>query len=138
MLKRADFAAFECSWDDKAGGLRRIAADLNVGIDSFVFCDDNPAECELVRQELPEVAVVHLGSEPAAVHRDVRRRALVDMPAYTPEDLGRSAAYQRARCGFGRAGAGDGYRQLPGGIADAGAAVPARGSRYRAAWRSWS
>jgi len=46
-LRPSDFAAFECSWDDKVSGLRRIARNLNVGLDSFVFCDDNPAECEL-------------------------------------------------------------------------------------------
>ena len=77
VLRRADFAAFECSWNDKAGGLRRIARDLNLGIDSFVFADDNPAECALVRQELPEVAVVHLGDDPARVHRAAGRRTLV-------------------------------------------------------------
>ncbi len=65
VLEREDFAAFECSWADKAEGLRRMAQDLNLGLDSFVFADDNPAECELVRQELPEVAVVHLGTDPA-------------------------------------------------------------------------
>jgi FkbH-like protein len=93
VLKRADFAAFECSWADKVGGLRRIAADLNVGIDSFVFCDDNPAECELVRQQLPEVAVVHLGSEPAAFIELFDAGHWLDLAAYTQEDLGRSAAY---------------------------------------------
>ena len=93
VLQRSDFAAFECSWADKPGGLRRIAVALNVGIDSFVFCDDNPAECELVRQELPEVAVVHLGNEPASFIALLDAGHWFDMQAYTPEDLGRGAAY---------------------------------------------
>jgi HAD superfamily phosphatase (TIGR01681 family) len=43
-LKKNDFAAIECSWDDKVQGVTRIARSLNVGLDSFVFADDNPAE----------------------------------------------------------------------------------------------
>jgi FkbH-like protein len=93
VLQRPDFAAFECSWADKAGGLRRIAAALNVGIDSFVFCDDNPAECELVRQELPDVTVVHLGNEPASFIELLDSGHWFDMQAYTQDDLGRGAAY---------------------------------------------
>jgi FkbH-like protein len=92
-LRRSDFAAFECSWNDKVGGLRRIARDLNVGIDSFVFCDDNPAECDLVRRELPEVAVVCLGSDPAAFIDLFDAGHWLDADHYTHEDLGRSAAY---------------------------------------------
>ncbi|MEI7711604.1 MAG: HAD-IIIC family phosphatase [Rhodospirillales bacterium] len=93
VLKREDFAAFECSWSDKAGGMKRIAQTLNVGIDSFVFCDDNPAECELVRQELPDVAVVHMGTDPAAFIDLFDAGHWFDMQAYTTEDLGRAQAY---------------------------------------------
>lgn len=93
VLKREDFAAFECSWSDKAGGLKRIAQTLNVGIDSFVFCDDNPAECELVRRELPDVAVVHMGTDPAGFIDLFDAGHWFDMQAYTSEDLGRAQAY---------------------------------------------
>jgi FkbH-like protein len=93
VLARSDFAAFECSWNDKAGGLRRIAEALNVGIDSFVFCDDNPAECDLVRRELPEVAVVCLGVDPTAFIGLFEAGHWLDTDRYTQEDLGRSAAY---------------------------------------------
>ncbi len=93
LLKRSDFAAFECSWNDKAGGLRRIAAALNVGIDSFVFCDDNPAECALIGQELPEVATVCLGTDPAGFIDLFDAGHWFDTGAYTPEDLNRAAAY---------------------------------------------
>jgi FkbH-like protein len=108
VLKRDDFAAFECSWSDKAGGLKRIARTLNVGIDSFVFCDDNPAECELVRQELPEVAVVHMGTDPASFIDLFDAGHWFDMQAYTSEDLGRAQAYiARAAALAEQAGATD-------------------------------
>jgi FkbH-like protein len=93
VLRRSDFSAFECSWNDKVGGLRRIADDLNVGIDSFVFCDDNPAECDLVRQELPAVAVVCLGTDPTAFIDLFDAGHWLDADHYTQEDLGRAAAY---------------------------------------------
>ncbi len=96
VLKREDFAAFDCAWTDKPGGLHRIAAALNLGIDSFVFADDNPAECELIRQALPEVAVLHLGTDPSRFADLLDAGHWLDLPAYTGEDLGRSAAY-RAR-----------------------------------------
>jgi FkbH-like protein len=93
VLRRADFAAFECSWNDKVGGLRRIARDLNLGVDSFVFADDNPAECALVRQELPKVAVVHLGDDPGQFIEKLDAGHWFDLPHYTSEDLGRASAY---------------------------------------------
>lgn len=95
-LKREDFAAFEWSWADKAGALRRMASALNLALDSFVFADDNPAECELVRQELPEVAVVHLGGDPAQFVELFDAGCWFDLPAYTGEDLGRAAALAEA------------------------------------------
>jgi FkbH-like protein len=94
VLRRQDFAAFDCSRDDKAAGLRRIARALNVGTDSLVFCDDNPAECELIRQELPEVAVVCAGADPSAFIDLFEAGHWLDLDTYTPEDLGRAAAYQ--------------------------------------------
>lgn len=74
----------------------RAAADrqgLELGIDSFVFADDNPAECDLVRQALPEVAVVHLGSDPAQFIDIFDAGHWLDLQAYTTEDLGRTASY---------------------------------------------
>ena len=93
VLKKSDFAAFSCSWSDKAGELRRIAGELNVGVDSFVFVDDNPAECEQVRMELPEVAVVHLGTDPTRFIECVERGQWFDLDQYTVEDAARSEAY---------------------------------------------
>ena len=92
-LARADFAAFECSWNDKAAGLRRIAEALDLGLDSMVFADDNPAECALIRREVPEVAVVDLGSDPAAFIGRLDAGHWFEMAELTAEDLGRTAAY---------------------------------------------
>ena len=92
-LKRDDFAAFECSWSDKIQGLHRIARSLGLGLDSFVFADDNPAECDLICRALPEVAVVHLGSDPACFIERLDSGCWFDLQHYTAEDVGRASAY---------------------------------------------
>lgn len=96
-LCREDFAAFVCSWDDKATGLRRIAQELNLGLDAAVFVDDNPAERALVQQLLPEVAVVDIGADPAQFIERLEAGHWFDQQAYTEVDQGRSAAYAALR-----------------------------------------
>ncbi len=93
VLKRADFSGFACSWDNKVQGLRLLARALNLGLDSFVFCDDNPAECDLVRRELPEVAVIHLGTDPTQFIDLLDAGHWFDQQHHTGEDLGRSDMY---------------------------------------------
>jgi FkbH-like protein len=64
ILRRRHFAAVRINWQDKAANLRAIARELNIGLDSLVFIDDNPAECALIRQECPECDVVVLPDKP--------------------------------------------------------------------------
>lgn len=93
VLKIGDFAAFECSWNDKATGLRKIAKQINIGLDSLVFADDNPVECGLVRQELPEVAVVHLDTDPADFIAQVEAGYWFQFQKYSCDDFARTEAY---------------------------------------------
>ncbi|MBV9248485.1 MAG: hypothetical protein JO227_04470 [Acetobacteraceae bacterium] len=65
VLRRADIASFVANWADKAGNIRAVAQELNIGLDSLVFVDDNPFERNLVRQELPMVAVPEVADDPA-------------------------------------------------------------------------
>ena len=57
VLRREDFAAMSINWSPKVQNIVHIANDLNLGTDSFVFIDDNPAEREAVKMALPDVAV---------------------------------------------------------------------------------
>ena len=50
VLKRSDVACFVADWTDKATNLRQIAETLNIGLDSLVFADDNPAERAINRR----------------------------------------------------------------------------------------
>lgn len=56
VLKLEDFVDIKANWNPKDQNIREIAEELSLGIDSFVFVDDNPAEREIVSTRLPSVA----------------------------------------------------------------------------------
>ncbi len=64
VLKREHFSALRVNWQDKATNIREIADELNIGLDSMVFVDDNPSERELVKQVLPMVEVPAFPAKP--------------------------------------------------------------------------
>jgi FkbH-like protein len=96
-LKRNDIASFFANWQDKASNIKAIAAELNIGIDSLVFVDDNPVERALVRQELPMVAVPEVTDDPISFLRAVSDAGYFESVAITDEDRVRSAQYQGNR-----------------------------------------
>jgi len=49
VLRMKDFVSFKANWQPKSENIRQIAAELNLGLDSMVFIDDNPAEVDIVR-----------------------------------------------------------------------------------------
>lgn len=96
MLLREDhIAAFQANWFDKAANLRKIAKDLSLGLSSFVFVDDNPAERAIIRRELPEVAVPELPEDPALHMRTVAAAGYFDTVALSAEDRERARFYER-------------------------------------------
>ena len=58
VLQHEDFVAEVINWEPKPVNIRQLAKDLNIGLDSFVFLDDNPAEREAMKAECPEVTVI--------------------------------------------------------------------------------
>ena len=56
-LRGSDFIAWRINWDCKAENLVSVAKELNLGVDAFVFVDDNPAERLEMQAKLPEVTV---------------------------------------------------------------------------------
>lgn len=57
LLRKEHFSAWRINWRNKADNIRELSEELNIGLDSLVFVDDNPTERELVRQMLPMVEV---------------------------------------------------------------------------------
>ncbi len=97
ILKRGDVASFVANWSDKAANIRAIAAELNIGLDALVFVDDNPFERNLVRQELPMVAVPEVPEDPALVPRCLADAGYFEGLSVTDEDRARTAQYQSNR-----------------------------------------
>ncbi len=95
VLRRADIACFIANWEDKVSNLRRIAQDLNIGVDSLVLVDDSPFERNLVRQELPIVGVPELPTDPSGYISCVDSAGYFEALAITEEDLQRGGAYQK-------------------------------------------
>jgi FkbH-like protein len=93
LLRRTDIAAFVVNWEDKAVNLRRIAEQLNVGIDSLVFVDDNPVERARIRQSLPMVAVPELPNDAAGYVRCLADAGYFESVAFTVEDSQRAEQY---------------------------------------------
>ena len=89
------FVARKINWDDKSQSLRSLAEELSVGLDSFVLVDDNPVECEAVRQQLPEVAVIEVPvEEPWNLVEVLGEQDFFDAPVVTIEDANRGKDYK--------------------------------------------
>lgn len=95
ILRRTDFAATQIGWQQKSAGIRAIAAELNIGLDSLVFLDDSPAERAEVRAALPQVTVVDLPRDPALYTRALNELNLFDSLALTNEDRERGRLYRQ-------------------------------------------
>lgn len=64
VLTKESFSAYRINWQDKATNIKELAEELNIGLDSFVFVDDNPTEREWVRSILPMVSVPEFPEHP--------------------------------------------------------------------------
>jgi FkbH-like protein len=93
-LAEDDFVRIVANWRPKHDNLTELAAVLNLGTDSFVFVDDSPLECGLVRSELPGVAVVQLDEEPALHVQKLLRDDWFGVRELTEEDRTRVTKYR--------------------------------------------
>lgn len=94
ILKPQHFAVIKANWNPKPQSIREIAAELNIGLDSLVFIDDSPHECELVRQTLPEVLTIQLPSDPLKYIETLDNVWGFDTLTFSDEDRVRGQDYQ--------------------------------------------
>ena len=95
-LREEHFAAVRINWEDKASNLRNMAEELNIGLDSFVFLDDNPVERTWVRESTPEVLVPEWPADPVDYKRtllELSRHHLQKLKI-TAEDRKRGELYK--------------------------------------------
>jgi FkbH-like protein len=93
ILKLEDFSAFKANWNPKPENIRAIAAELNIGLDSIVFVDDNPAERDFVAEQLPEVAVPNLGADVSSFAEALEHERYFEVDKVVQDDLSRAAYY---------------------------------------------
>ena len=94
FLKEEHFVAMRINWDNKADNIRSIAEELNIGLDSLVFIDDNPNERELIKQLLPEVLTIDMPQDPSRYRTVLEAMSDFELLALTKEDEMRAAHYQ--------------------------------------------
>jgi FkbH-like protein len=98
-----DLAGWRIGWGDKARGIVELAAELNLGLQSVVFIDDNPAERARVRDALPEVLVPEWPTDKTHYRVALARLTCFDSVALTDEDRRRADMYageRRRRAGL--------------------------------------
>jgi FkbH-like protein len=93
VLKLEDISCFKANWNPKHENIHEIARELNLGVDSFVFVDDNPAERAIVQAQVPQVAVPDVGSEVSRFAEILERGRYFEPVALSKEDLARAALY---------------------------------------------
>ncbi|HXA49081.1 MAG TPA: HAD-IIIC family phosphatase, partial [Candidatus Acidoferrum sp.] len=105
LLRPRDFAATRINWNPKARSLREIAEELNIGLDSVAFLDDNPVERQHVREQTPEVILLDLPEDPMAFAGIVRDCPWFERLSLSEEDRQRGAYYaaQKERAELERA-----------------------------------
>ena len=92
-LRLDDFIFIRVNWNDKYSNCSKIAEELNLGLDSFVFLDDQPFEQEQMRFHLPEVKVLPVNGDPLRILTALEQTWLFDAYRLSKEDLIRNNDY---------------------------------------------
>jgi FkbH-like protein len=92
-----DFTIARVNWKPKSENLREIADELGLGLDSFVFVDDSPIECEEVRHSLPMVTVIPVSPSVADLPGRILASRAFDTLAISREDHARAEQYHAER-----------------------------------------
>ena len=93
ILKEENFACIKINWNDKVSNMKEIANELNIGLDSFVFFDDDPVNRELVKTMLPQVTTVDLPQDPVQYVTTLCNMNEFNVLTITNEDSNRSKMY---------------------------------------------
>ena len=95
VLKMNDFSAIQVHWDDKAKSIERISQELNIGLDSIVFFDDNPVERLWIQEQLPDVKIIDVPDSPIGYIGSLIDSSYFDSLHTTKEDKDRHAQYKQ-------------------------------------------
>ncbi len=97
ILKEKHFAANRINWKDKAENILEIAKELNIGLDSIVFLDDDETNREMVKAIIPEVTVPALPKDTREYTRFLNSLDYFNSEVITDEDKMRGNLYVTER-----------------------------------------
>ena len=97
ILKEDDFAYMKINWDDKVSNMRDISKKLNIGLDSFVFFDDDPVNRAYMKSQLPQIITPDLSPDPAEYSITLQNMIEFNSLSITDEDAKRGKMYTEQR-----------------------------------------
>ena len=95
LLKVNHLVNWRINWQEKSQNLQSLAEELQLGLDSFIFIDDNPIECAEVRANCPEVLTLQLPQESEKIPQFLDHIWAFDQLQTTQEDQQRTNLYQQ-------------------------------------------
>ena len=94
ILKFQDFAAFKANWNPKHQNILNLASEINIGVDSLVFIDDNPAERDLVSSQVPRASVPNVGKDVIKFIDFIDRNGYFEPISLSIDDINRNKYYE--------------------------------------------
>ena len=95
VLRPEDFVAWKINWEPKSRNIAALARELELGLDSFLFLDDNPVECADVAANCPEVTTLLVPSDPRQIPGFLRHLWAFDLDGTTAVDEKRTELYRQ-------------------------------------------
>ena len=93
VLKKDDFVVIKANWLPKSKNMLEIASELNLGVDSLVFVDDNPAERAIINQHIPSVKTPEMKS-PETYINTIDRAGFFEVTNLSKDDLKKTQMYR--------------------------------------------
>jgi FkbH-like protein len=97
ILKKKHFACMRINWNDKVSNMKEISADLNFGLENFVFIDDDPINREFMKSRLPQVLTVELPKDPSKYAKVLEEMNDFNVLKITDEDTKRGLMYSQQK-----------------------------------------
>jgi FkbH-like protein len=94
VLKFDDFTSFKSNWDPKHQNILDIAKEVNIGVDSLVFIDDNPVERDLVSSQVPSASVPNVGNDVIHFIDHIDRNGYFEPISLLVDDINRNKYYE--------------------------------------------
>ena len=97
ILREDHFASLRINWNDKISNMKEIANELNIGLDSMTFFDDDPVNREYMKINLPQLLTVDLPEDPSQYTEIIKNMNEFSVLNITPEDRQRGKMYTEQR-----------------------------------------